>query len=148
MPGSTKAVRPFSKPRASTSYGPVDVEPRLHEVLRSWRESDPSLRRRVLLLVAMVLALAVQIMVWLWYIDDAAISFSFARNLADGHGLVAQAGGERVEGYSNPLWVALMALWAWIGVKAHRVIPERLYFAVTYTLLTVTGGKLIFDAVT
>ncbi len=117
MPGSTKAVHPFSKPRASTSYGPVDVEPRLHEVLRSWRESDPSLRRRVLLLVAMVLALAVQIMVWLWYIDDAAISFSFARNLADGHGLVAQAGGERVEGYSNPLWVALMALWAWIGVN-------------------------------
>ena len=37
---------------------------------------------------------------------------------------------------------------AWIGVKAHRVIPERLFFAVTYTLLTITGGKLIFEAAT
>ena len=37
---------------------------------------------------------------------------------------------------------------AWIGVKAHRSIPERPFFAVTYVLLTATGGKLIFDAVT
>ena len=95
----------------------MGVDTRLHELLRSWREGDPNLRRRMLLLVAMSLALAVQIMVWLWYIDDAAISFSFARNLADGHGLVAQAGGERVEGYSNPLWVALLSLWEWIGVS-------------------------------
>ncbi len=95
----------------------MDVDTGLHGLRRSWRESDPKLRRRVLLLVAMTLTLAVQIAVWLWYIDDAAISFSFARNLADGHGLVAQAGGERVEGYSNPLWVALMSLWEWIGIS-------------------------------
>jgi hypothetical protein len=51
-----------------------------------------------------------------WYIEDAAISFAFARNLAEGEGLVAWAGGERVEGYSNPTWVALMALWELVGV--------------------------------
>ena len=37
---------------------------------------------------------------------------------------------------------------AWIGVKAHRLIPERLFFTITYILLTVTGAKLIFDAAT
>lgn len=41
--------------------------------------------------------------------DDAMISMQYAKNLADGDGLVWNAGGERVEGYSNPLWVFLMA---------------------------------------
>lgn len=39
-------------------------------------------------------------------------------------------------------------LGAWIGVRAHRVMPERAFFAVTYVLLTVTGSKLIWDALT
>lgn len=38
-------------------------------------------------------------------------------------------------------------LGAWLGVKAHRVVPEAVFFAVTYVLLTVTGAKLIWDAV-
>jgi hypothetical protein len=41
--------------------------------------------------------------------DDAMISMQYAKNLAHGDGLVWNAGGERVEGYSNPLWVILMA---------------------------------------
>ena len=41
--------------------------------------------------------------------DDAFISFRYARNLAEGHGLVFNA-GERVEGYSNFLWTLLMAV--------------------------------------
>jgi len=32
-------------------------------------------------------------------------------------------------------------------VKAHRVVPEALFFAITYVLLTVTGLKLIWDGV-
>ena len=36
-------------------------------------------------------------------------------------------------------------LGAWIGVKAHRMLPERAFFAVTYVLLSVTGAKLIWD---
>jgi len=36
----------------------------------------------------------------------------------------------------------------WLGVKAHNVMPERLYFAVTYVLLTLTGAKLVWDALT
>jgi hypothetical protein len=41
--------------------------------------------------------------------DDAMVSMQYAKNLAHGAGLVWNAGGERVEGYSNPLWVLLMA---------------------------------------
>ncbi len=48
-------------------------------------------------------------MIGAWQIDDAGISFAYARNLALGHGLVAQPGVIPVEGYSNPLWVFLLA---------------------------------------
>lgn len=41
--------------------------------------------------------------------DDAFISLRYARNLADGHGLVFNPGGERVEGFSNPLFTLLSA---------------------------------------
>ena len=51
-----------------------------------------------------------------WFIDDAAISFAYARNLAEGAGAVALAGGERVEGYSNPSWVWLLAGAHWLGL--------------------------------
>ncbi|MEL6601265.1 MAG: sulfite exporter TauE/SafE family protein, partial [Pseudomonadota bacterium] len=36
----------------------------------------------------------------------------------------------------------------WLGVWAHRMIPETVFFAITYVLLTLTGTKLIFDALT
>ncbi|KCV81616.1 hypothetical protein ATO10_11907 [Actibacterium atlanticum] len=37
---------------------------------------------------------------------------------------------------------------AWLGVKAHHLVPERAFFALTYVLLTLTGSKLIWDALT
>ncbi len=42
--------------------------------------------------------------------DDSMISMRYARNLATGYGLVWNPGGERVEGYTNPLWVLYMSL--------------------------------------
>ncbi|HEY4928629.1 MAG TPA: hypothetical protein VIH95_05715 [Acidimicrobiales bacterium] len=41
--------------------------------------------------------------------DDAAISLTYARNLASGHGLVWIPGHQPVEGYSNFLWTLWMA---------------------------------------
>ena len=41
--------------------------------------------------------------------DDAMISMRYAKNLAEGHGLVWNPGGTPVEGYTNPLWVVFMA---------------------------------------
>ena len=35
----------------------------------------------------------------------------------------------------------------WLGVRAHALVPERVFFALTYVLLLVTGGKLIWDGV-
>jgi len=37
---------------------------------------------------------------------------------------------------------------AWLGVRAHYLVPERLFFAVTYVLLLATGTKLIWDGLT
>jgi hypothetical protein len=44
-----------------------------------------------------------------WIIDDAGISYAYARNLAGGHGLVSQPGRPPVEGFSNFLWVVALA---------------------------------------
>lgn len=45
------------------------------------------------------------------------------------------------------LWLAPVAvLSALLGVWAHRIVSERLFFAITYILLTCTGAKLIWDA--
>jgi arabinofuranosyltransferase len=43
-----------------------------------------------------------------WKLDDAFISFAYARNWAAGAGVVFNP-GERVEGYTSFLWVLLMA---------------------------------------
>jgi arabinofuranosyltransferase len=52
--------------------------------------------------------------------DDSYISFRYARNLAHGFGLVFNPGYERVEGYSNFLWVMVLA-----GLDRLGVVPER-----------------------
>ena len=43
-------------------------------------------------------------------IDDVGISYRYARHLADGSGLTWNAGEEPVEGYSNLLWVLILAV--------------------------------------
>ena len=54
--------------------------------------------------------------------DDAFISFRYARNLLEGNGLVWNP-GERVEGYSNFLWVLeLAAIWAATGIPPEDVV--------------------------
>ena len=37
-------------------------------------------------------------------------------------------------------------LGAWIGVKLHHLVPERLFFGLTYVLLTLTGIRLMWIA--
>ncbi len=70
---------------------------------------------RLRLIVACSLfALTVALFVWnvhhySFLGDDAFISFRYARNLHEGRGLVWNP-GEQVEGYTNFLWVMLMAL--------------------------------------
>lgn len=49
---------------------------------------------------------------------------------------------------ANLLLAPFALLGAWLGVRAHRLVPEHLFFALTYVLLTVTGVKLIWDGLT
>ncbi len=67
---------------------------------------------RLLLLVAATLVI-LQVYWFEWKLDDAYISFVYARNWVDGKGIVFNE-GERVEGYTCFLWVALMALGLWL----------------------------------
>lgn len=61
------------------------------------------------LLLLAVLTVGLEVPLRGWWVEDAAIAFSYARNWALGHGLAPFPGYERVEGYSDPLWVALLA---------------------------------------
>lgn len=51
-----------------------------------------------------------------FFIEDAAITFAYARNVVAGEGFATFAGGERVEGYSNALWTFIIAVFYGLGV--------------------------------
>ena len=55
-----------------------------------------------------------------WMVDDAFISFRYAENFAEGKGLVFNA-GERVEGYTNFLWVVLLAALYRVGFDTPEI---------------------------
>jgi arabinofuranosyltransferase len=79
------------------------------------------MRRGIVLLFGVTLALLLA-HTWLYHFltDDAFISFRYSVNLAQGHGLVFNPGGERVEGYSNFLWVLILAGLDLIGIKPEQ----------------------------
>ena len=49
---------------------------------------------------------------------------------------------------ANLVLAPFALLGAWLGVRAHRLVPETLFFGLTYVLLLVTGSKLIWDGLT
>jgi uncharacterized membrane protein YfcA len=46
---------------------------------------------------------------------------------------------------ANLILAPVALLGTWIGVRAHWWVSERFFFGLTYTLLAVTGAKLVFD---
>ena len=74
------------------------------EPLDGWSNADA-----LTLLAASAIFVAHSLLFRNWIIDDAGISFTYARNLAEGYGLVSHPGMTPVEGYSNFLWVLLLA---------------------------------------
>lgn len=80
--------------------------------------------RRVtfLLLAAVAVAMLLHARAWEFVCDDAYISFRYARNLAE-HGALEYNLGERVEGYTNFLWVLVLALGAVVGVAPDVAAP-------------------------
>ena len=86
--------------------------------------------------------------------DDAFISYRYARHLVEGHGLVWNV-GERVEGYTNFLWVMIEAAGLGLGMAPERLAPSlgiASGFAVLAALAWVTarergfGDPLVFAA--
>ena len=82
-------------------------------------------RKAIIALALLLCALTVVSLVWnvhrySFLGDDAFISFRYARHLVQGKGLVWNP-GERVEGYTNFLWVLIMAL----GMLL-KITPEAL----------------------
>src|SRR5580765_7051222 len=52
--------------------------------------------------------------------DDAFISFRYIRNFVEGNGLVFNI-GERVEGYTNLLWVLLLSVFVFLKMNVENV---------------------------
>ncbi|MCD4685477.1 MAG: hypothetical protein K8S97_06040 [Anaerolineae bacterium] len=68
--------------------------------------------------------------------DDMMISMRYAKNLANGDGLVWNPGGERVEGFTNPLWVGYMALWHTLGIDPATISATIQFSGALFMLLT------------
>jgi hypothetical protein len=69
-----------------------------------------------------------------WMLDDAYISFRYARNALLGHGLVFNP-GERVEGYTNFLWTALF-----VPILAAKLNPALASQVLTLLLALATAA--------
>jgi hypothetical protein len=73
-----------------------------------------------------------------WEVDDAGITFAYARAVATGAGPVLQPGAPPVEGFSDPAWMALLAFGhrlglfdhgTWFGVPDYVAYPKALAIA-------------------
>lgn len=75
--------------------------------------------------------------------DDAFISFRYAANLTNGHGLVWNP-GERVEGYSNFLWTLLMVIPHALGFGPviFSKILGMIFFSGSLAFTYITAKKL------
>lgn len=49
---------------------------------------------------------------------------------------------------ANLMLAPFALLGTWAGVRAHHLVPEKLFFGITYVLLLITGTKLIWDGLT
>ncbi len=77
-----------------------------------------------------------------WLIDDAAITFAYARNVAEGYGAVLQPGAEPVEGFSNPTWLVLLVLGRMAGLFDRGTIagvPDYVLFPKGLALVCCVG---------
>jgi len=69
----------------------------------------------IALLLAVTVLIVYSAAIYPWILDDSYISFRYAENLVAGKGLVFNE-GERVEGYTNFLWVIVLAIGKLSGI--------------------------------
>lgn len=70
---------------------------------------------------------------WSFFVDDSYITFRYVRQWTHGNGLVYNI-GERVEGYSNFLWVIILALFDLSGVE---LVTASKLAGITLGILTI-----------
>lgn len=86
-----------------------------------------------------------------WMVDDASITFAYARSVAEGYGPVLQPGAVPVEGYSNTTWMLLLAFGRLIGLFDHGAIfgiPDYVLFPKALALLCCGGILFAFHSAT
>lgn len=94
------------------------AEPDDVPTLRAWFEGAPLPRITHLLLGLVAPAIALLVNMWRvrrFTIDDAYISYRYARNFANGLGLVYNP-GERIEGFTNFAWTLILAAGIAVGI--------------------------------
>lgn len=102
-----------------SAVDPPDTTVRAPDRLAVWRRRLPGV---VAVLVGTALICAHATLYGRWLVDDAAITFAYARDIAAGHGPVAQPGAMPVEGYSNTAWLFLLVVGRWLHVFDHGAI--------------------------
>ena len=73
--------------------------------------------------------------------DDAMISMTYPRTLADTGELVWFPGADRVQGVTNPLWTIYMASIHLLGIRGSSA---ALVVSLTGVLLVLTAASLVF----
>ncbi|MBF6329706.1 hypothetical protein IU452_14375 [Nocardia transvalensis] len=77
-----------------------------------------------------------------WMIDDAGITFAYARSVAEGLGPVLQPGAAPVEGFSNPTWLFILVVGKWCGLFDRGTlfgIPDYVLYPKAMALLCCAG---------
>lgn len=93
--------------------------------------------RAWVLVVCVAVAVLHQALRWDWFIDDAAICFAYARNLATGEGAVPWPGAERIEAISDPTWVAILTGFHALGLDGFTIAkPLAMLFTGPTLVLT------------
>jgi arabinofuranosyltransferase len=132
-------ISSFRRPHAGFTTPGYDAP------IASSRKPDPSEVARpsagALAIAAIgLLAFLVSARAWAFLCDDAFISFRYAENLAEHGALVFNPGlPERVEGYTNFLWVIVLAGLSWLGLSPPSAAPALTLVGALGGLVAVTG---------
>ena len=123
---------------------PARVEAARHEWSQSSSPPEQGWRWPAAIAAAAILAFAARAVTGPHPVDDAYITFRYARNLADGLGLVYNP-GEWVLGTTTPLWAVLLAGFYRLGavdLPWTAALLSALFDAITAGLLVLAARRL------
>jgi arabinofuranosyltransferase len=107
---------------------------------------EGSSSRKSVLILSAILALVFLVGAWAaWFftIDDAFISFRYAKNLAEGHGPVWNLTGQPVEGFTDFAWVVWNSVGSLLGIALplFSKITSLVFGAATLAMLVAAGKR-------